>query len=311
MAKWRILAVDDEPLNLEILSEYFNDPKYSVQTAEHGALAWQMMDTATEAPHVVILDRMMPIMDGMELLKKIKADPRFKDIPVIMQTAASAPEQVREGIEAGAWYYLTKPYGADSLLAIVSAALYQVAKHAKVETAIRNTGRTLSLINKAEFVFNELDDVAILAAALSDMCDEPSQVAMGLTELLVNAVEHGNLGISYDEKKHFRLNGGWDEEINRRRALPECQARKVVVSLERTGDGFVYTITDEGSGFNWQRYLDFDPERAFDPNGRGIAMARNACFSDIQYQGRGNIVIARVTNTRQKNDDGAATATRH
>lgn len=298
MTTWRILAVDDEPLNLEILVEYFDDPKYIVQTAENGASAWQMMEEAEEAPHLVILDRMMPVMDGMELLKKIKADQRFALIPVIMQTAASAPEQIREGMQAGAWYYLTKPYGPDTLLAIVSAALYQVAKHAHAANIMLSTGRTLALAKSAEFEFSELDDVSALVATLSELCDEPTQVAMGLTELLVNAVEHGNLGISYAEKKELRLHGGWEEEINRRRALPECRERRVLVKLQRTEEGFTVTVADEGNGFDWNRYLDFDPERAFDPNGRGIAMARNACFADLRYEGRGNVVVARIAKAR-------------
>ena len=56
----------------------------------------------------------------------------------------------------------------------------------------------------------------------------------------------------------------------------------------------MFRIVDQGTGFAWANYLDFDPERAFDANGRGIAMARATSFSHLEYAGRGNIVSAWV-----------------
>ncbi|HLA36432.1 MAG TPA: response regulator [Rhodocyclaceae bacterium] len=294
MTIWRILAVDDEPLNLEILQEYLDDPKYAVQTAEDGAAAWRRLEAATEAPHIVLLDRMMPNMDGMALLRKIKGDARFKDIPVIMQTAASSSDQIREGLEAGAWYYLTKPYGPETLLAIVNAAIYQLDKHAKAMAAVTNIHQALRLATKMEFRFADVEAVNVLAAALSEYCGNPPLMAMGLTELMINAIEHGNLGITYAEKKKLRLSGAWDDEVLRRRKLPDYKDRHAMLNVERGGDGYVIRISDEGAGFDWRRYLEFDPERAFDPNGRGIAMAHKTCFADLEYLGRGNVVVVRV-----------------
>jgi hypothetical protein len=59
-------------------------------------------------------------------------------------------------------------------------------------------------------------------------------------------------------------------------------------------DRLVFTISDEGAGFDWRSYLEFSPERAFDPNGRGIAMARLTSFNILDYRDRGNIVVATV-----------------
>lgn len=63
---------------------------------------------------------------------------------------------------------------------------------------------------------------------------------------------------------------------------------------ERLADRVSFTITDQGEGFDWRRFLNFDPERAFDPNGRGIAMARMMSFAEVEYQGKGNVVVATV-----------------
>ena len=62
----------------------------------------------------------------------------------------------------------------------------------------------------------------------------------------------------------------------------------------RLADQLMFTISDEGEGFDWRGYLEFSPERAFDPNGRGIALARLASFSSLDYRGCGNIVVVTV-----------------
>lgn len=53
-------------------------------------------------------------------------------------------------------------------------------------------------------------------------------------------------------------------------------------------------MTDEGNGFDWNKYLEMSPDRAFDMHGRGIAMARMLSFDDLQYQGKGNVVVGKV-----------------
>ena len=119
----RILLVDDEPLNLEILAVHLDSPAYTTASAENGLEAWKMLDADPDGFDAVLLDRMMPVMNGMELLEKMRADPRFVSLPVVMQTAAAGKEQVAEGLRQGAYYYLTKPFERDVLLAIVEAAL--------------------------------------------------------------------------------------------------------------------------------------------------------------------------------------------
>ena len=297
MRNWHMLVVDDEPLNLEIIAEYLDEPGYVLDLVEDPMRALEKLEAPDSHYDLVILDRMMPGMNGIELLRRIRADGRFRHIPVIMQTAASAPEQIREGIEAGAYYYLTKPYAQQVLLAIVRAALDDVQERtAKLDEDEQNRSRkdALRLLTSAEFRFSTLDEARHLVDLLASMCPDPSAAAMGLTELLVNAVEHGNLGISYAEKSLLRLEDGWEAEVARRLALPEFAGREASARIERDAGEIRFTIADQGAGFSWQKYLEMDPARAFDPNGRGIAMARQISFSSIEYQGCGNVVVARV-----------------
>lgn len=294
MTQRRILVVDDEIINLQIIREYLEDTQHHLDLVISAEQAWGRL-TAGEAPcDLVILDRMMPGMNGIELLKKMKADARFAAIPVIMQTAAIAPEQVREGIEAGAYYYLAKPYEPETLLAIVRAALVDVDVRDNARQEALAHVKAMELLDNAEFRFRRLDQVGPLIQVLASLCAQPENVASGLSELLVNAVEHGNLGLSYAEKKRLRLENNWEAEMERRQSLPEYRERSVLVRVARLSDHLEFTIIDQGQGFDWQRYLDFDPERATDPNGRGIAMARLMSFASLQYGGCGNTVVATV-----------------
>jgi CheY-like chemotaxis protein len=292
MANWHVLAVDDEPINLEIIAEALLDLDCQVDRAADGEEAWQQLETA-DAYDLVILDRMMPRLDGLALLRRLKSDSRFRRLPVIMQTAAAAPDQVREGIEAGAYYYLTKPYDPRALLAIVRAALNEIGEHMRAMRAEAEVG-ALGLAVRGEFRFRDLDQARVLASVLSGLCPDPTTAFIGLTELLINAVEHGNLGISYGEKRRLRLDNTWDEEVARRLEASQWRDRVVNVGFERADNEIRFVITDQGEGFDATNYLDFDPARACDPNGRGIAMARRLSFTELEFLGAGNIVVAHV-----------------
>ena len=215
-------------------------------------------------------------------------------IPVVMQTAATAPDQVREGLEAGAYYYLTKPYEPEALISIVRAALEDRRGRSQLRSRAARLEEAQALIQSVEYRFVTLDDISSLVSVLAGMCPVPDVVAPGLSDLMVNAVEHGNLGVTYQEKSLLKWEGDWEAEIKRRLALPQFAGRFAMVRAERSATAVTFTITDQGEGFEWQKFLTFDPDRAFDPNGRGIAMARMMSFAALEYQGRGNVVVAQV-----------------
>ena len=296
MTQTRILAVDDEPLNLAIIEEYLcEEQNYTLDTAQDGECAWTALESARPAYDLVILDRMMPVLDGMALLNRMKADARFADVPVIMQTAAAAPEQVREGLAAGAYYYLTKPYEPETLCAVVRAAIGDRHALRSARSRAESLEKAFQQLSVVEFRFRTLEEASELAQLLADFCPNPQGVLFGLTELMINAVEHGNLGITYREKTLLLMENDWQAEVNRRLELPQFRNRVARVRFERLADRMCFTIADEGNGFDWQRYLDFDPSRIFDPNGRGIAMAHRSSFCNIEYQGSGSTVVACVT----------------
>lgn len=118
-----IFAIDDDPVNLDILGEFLSCADYRLMTAQSGEAGLAVLAAQPQAVDVVLLDRMMPGMDGMEVLRRIKQDPLLQTLPVVMLTAAGEPEQVAEGISAGCFYYLTKPFDRRVLCEVVAAAL--------------------------------------------------------------------------------------------------------------------------------------------------------------------------------------------
>ena len=294
----RVLLVDDEPFNLEILGEYLEDSGYALETAADGAAAWSLLEAAPGRFDVVVLDRMMPGLDGIEVLRRMKRHPNLLSVPVILQTALAAGDEIIEGLDAGAYYYLTKPFEEQVLLSVLGTAVADRRRYRRAQQDSDLAVRTFGLMQEAAFVIRTLDEARDLATVLANACPEPKRVAIGLTELLLNAVEHGNLGISYAEKGRLRETGDWDREIATRLADPRYAERRVSVNYRRVDGAITVCIRDDGDGFDYTQYLDMDPSRVFDLHGRGIAMARMMSFDRLEYRGRGNEVEVAVNTTR-------------
>jgi CheY-like chemotaxis protein/anti-sigma regulatory factor (Ser/Thr protein kinase) len=289
-----VLVVDDHALDRKLLTAYLTPEGYDVDTASDGVEAWGKLNAEPERYDVVLLDRTMPRMDGMQLLTRMKEQEQLRMLPVIMQTALARRDHILEGIRAGAYYYLTKPYDVDMLKSVVRTAVADHQAYREMQMQVKKGFDSLRLLDKATFTFQTVEQARDIGALLANTCPDPPATVIGLTELLVNAVEHGNLGITYEDKSKLFATGQWREEVHRRLALPENASKRAEVSFERADGQLRFTIRDQGRGFDWQTYLQIDPQRAFDTHGRGIAMANRLSFSHIEYRGCGNEVVGTV-----------------
>ncbi len=292
--KITLLAVDDEPNNLRALKIDLEESGYHVLTAKDGWEAWDVLQQNIGTIKTILLDRMMPNMNGMEFMAKIKANSMFSGIPVIMQTAAAEKEQVVEGIKAGVYYYLTKPYDNDIMRSVVFAAVKDYANYSQMRKDLKKYTRKLNLVREARFEAQTLDDALYLSTFLSQFFPNPENIVLGISELIINAIEHGNLGISYEEKSRLNNTGTWAAEVDRRLAIPENSSKIVFVTYIREKHFITLTIKDEGKGFNWKNYMEISPDRATHNHGRGIALSKMMSFDEIEYLGCGNEVSCRV-----------------
>ena len=290
----KILLVDDEEFLREALAEKLLDLGYSVDTAADGVEGWEKISQAENSFDLILLDKNMPRMNGIELLLQLKAHSRLADVPVVMLSGAGEPEQISEGLAVGAFYYLTKPTQLHVLESVIKNTLLDAKHRLELRTRLSQQINGLLLVRRAEIVYRNLAEAADLALLLADASLDPHRTVNGYSELLVNAVEHGNLGISYQEKSRLLLAGGWREEVESRLRSPQYAELFVSVLLEKTPTALVVTITDQGAGFDWENYLAFSTERAFDLNGRGIAMSKALSFDALEYLGKGNSVRTTV-----------------
>ncbi len=120
MAK-RILVVDDDENILSLERTILEQKGFVVTTADGGAEALEIL--GKEDFDLVLLDVMMPEIDGFTVCRKIKEEPRTKEIPVIFLTAKGGGEALAEGFESGAIMYINKPFTANKLLTIVNTML--------------------------------------------------------------------------------------------------------------------------------------------------------------------------------------------
>ncbi|HEV2139639.1 MAG TPA: HD domain-containing phosphohydrolase [Candidatus Dormibacteraeota bacterium] len=140
-----VLAVDDHPMNLELLREYLAGTESDLLVAEDGVTALEIVDR--ERPDLVLLDVVMPRLDGIEVCRRIKADPANRLVPVVLVTSLNTVEDRVRALEAGADDYLTKPVDRRELMA-----------------------RVLTLIRTKE-LYDRLDDAEHVMAAFARLVE--------------------------------------------------------------------------------------------------------------------------------------------
>ena len=146
----RILVVDDIEVNLRLLSARLAAEYYDVVTADSGEAALEVL--AQQPVDLVLLDVMMPGLDGFEVCRRIKAAPQSMHVPVVLITALDQPEDRLAGLEAGADDFLTKPVGDLALLSRVRnlARLKRVTDELRLraETAMQLVGGEMELLRQ-------------------------------------------------------------------------------------------------------------------------------------------------------------------
>jgi two-component system, OmpR family, alkaline phosphatase synthesis response regulator PhoP len=134
MAKAKVLVIEDEEDILELIRYNLAQEGYQITLADTGEKGFKA--AKAKLPDLVILDLMLPGMDGLEVCKLLKADPKTKHLPVIMLTAKSEESDVVTGLELGADDYITKPFSPKVLIARVRASLRRQVHESKPGDAV-------------------------------------------------------------------------------------------------------------------------------------------------------------------------------
>lgn len=289
----KILVVDDSKSIVLALENYLKEAGYETLSARDGRSGMETLRDSSDDISTVLLDRTMPILDGLGFMRELRADPVLADIPIIMQTGRTAPSEIVEGFEAGVFNYLTKPFSKEVMLSVVKSAVGEFSDRRKLKKQLSQQIDILQSLSEGLFHFGTVEQARHLAGLLATLSPNPERHAMPLTELLVNAVEHGLAGLSYSEKGEFLRTSSLEKVVAERLARLDRRSAKASIKVVCTTELITYTICDGGAGFDWTKYLAIDPDRALDPNGRGVAMAALSC-NRLEYQGNGNTVIVSI-----------------
>ena len=158
--KPKILIVDDEPFNVDYLEQELEDLNYETITAVNGQDALEKI--ASESPDLVLLDIMMPVMDGYAVLEKVKANPAIRDIPIIVISANNDLQSVVKGIKLGAEDYLPKPFEPTLLQARIQSSLDKKRLHDLQDLYTKSLEREMNIARdiQKEFLPAKLPEVA-------------------------------------------------------------------------------------------------------------------------------------------------------
>jgi two-component system chemotaxis sensor kinase CheA len=120
----KVLVVDDDMRNLFAMSQVLETSGMSVVSAENGQVALKLLERE-DAVDIIVMDIMMPVMDGYQAIRAIRDQPRFKNMPIVALTAQAMPDDRDKCLDAGANEYLTKPIEAAELLSRMSGLLFE------------------------------------------------------------------------------------------------------------------------------------------------------------------------------------------
>ncbi|WP_114787059.1 response regulator [Vibrio tetraodonis] len=202
MDKQIVLVVDDTPDNIDVMSGILR-PDYKVKAALSGAKALKIA-ASTPKPEIILLDVMMPEMDGYEVCKRLKADSITADIPIIFVTAMNAEEDETYGLELGAVDYITKPVRPSIVKARIKTQLALYYQNRHLEKTVQE--RTESLISTqleiirrlgraAEFKDNETGLHVIRMSHYSRlMAESMDDVSEKWSNLVFNAAPMHDIG---------------------------------------------------------------------------------------------------------------------
>ncbi|MDD3403764.1 MAG: EAL domain-containing protein [Hespellia sp.] len=124
-----VLVVDDNAINRKILSRILSS-EYDVIEADNGKTALEMINGRTQKISAVLLDLVMPVMDGFEFLEMIQKKRRYRGLPIIVSTGSSDPENEKKALRCGAWDFVTKPYEAEIIRFRLKNAIERSTLHA-------------------------------------------------------------------------------------------------------------------------------------------------------------------------------------
>lgn len=188
LARGTVMIVDDTPANLALLSDALEEQGYRVLVATDGYSALEQLRYI--APDVILLDGMMPGLDGFETCRRIKLDQRTRAIPILFMTALGDMDNLLRGFNEGALDYIVKPFRNEEVLARVGAHVAHSRTMARASQALSEVGLAALALNSAGNV-TWISEAA--NALLSDLTSDAGGVPPALIDLALGCIRGGSV----------------------------------------------------------------------------------------------------------------------
>lgn len=284
----KVLVVEDDFPSRELLRIFIEKEGHECITAEDGKLGFDIFKK--NMPDIIISDVRMPQMNGVELLETVRKI--SKDVLIVFVTGHGNEDLALKALELGANNYLKKPIDLSELKVLLK----------RYETLIQNKNiehYIPDFIISREFELVVDSDLNLIQSVANYLVDktgvmfdtkERIRIELGLTELLLNSVEHGNWEISSEEKTQALLDNTLMELYNTKTSNAELKERRVKIIHKQTDRYCEWLIQDEGCGFNWKCTPNSSNQQFMKNNhGRGIFLSKLQ-FDEFEYIGIGNTV---------------------
>ncbi len=233
-------------------------------------------------PDLVIVGQLADIPEAGQEIGNVELLIRESQAPVL------APQQYQNQLLER--FENVQVYPDQNLMGEIAWAL--VTNHAQRRVMRNDLIKTVHGVHHLEealFTFQNLEEAQALALLIASLAPEKKLLRLGLSELFINAVEHGNLEIGAEEKLKLRNEGRWLEEIDLRLQKDIYKDRRVQLFIRRDDVGVQLRIEDHGKGFDWQEALRKSQQaKGLAKGGRGIAIAQKAGLDELRFVGCGN-----------------------
>ena len=277
----KVLIIENDFVSRHYLRDLLRYSGHTCQTAMNASEGLDIY--ANGRPDAIICNVMLPGISGLEFLRDIRK--KDSTTAIVMISTESSERLAVQVFRSGADDFLKKPIQDKDILPMLDKFASRMPKR---QDDMEPYGEVES--GKLKFIFpTEYDGTSNIM---------PRIIELGLSELVTNAIEHGNLNITYDEKTAVADTADAMMDLCNTRLLnPEIASRLITVYYEFSPEECKWTIIDEGNGFDVSKVPDPTKQEQRETlfHGRGIMFSR-AIFDSVEYKGKGNEVV--VTKKR-------------
>lgn len=287
----KILLVGLDVVSHQLISGLVSSSFHLVMSANNAKEAISYFHS--QHPQIVVLDSTIEGMSAVNFTKALcSEDP---DVLIVV-TGIYQDEHIIDCLKAGASDFLPKPVKEEDFGFILSrfCSLIDRRNSKRFYSKLFEGARLDLTLKSSTEALNHA--VAIISNFLTSAFagHELVRIELGIQEILRNSLEHGNLGINYEQKKQLCESGRFDDFVKQQSTLAQKKGKSINVIVELCADMLTCTVTDAGGGFNWRIHKFSSAESSIESNfsGRGLLLI-SRIFDSVDYNEQGNQVTCK------------------